>query len=174
YTNRRGGYQQLPQRPAVSLALQGKNFPGFLGLFHTLIQGLLGGLLGLVHPVLAPQDARQVQVGLAVRRQGGRLAVVLDRQCRLIGEIVALPQRKVGLVVRLQHALVQALLDDRDAFLLVAFGVHVQGVEVAILPVLGERALRAHLLHQRNRLVVLPGLHVDRDEVHLQLLVVGA
>src|SRR3546814_10751280 len=85
--------------------------------------GLLRSLLGFPQLAFAPQDARQVEVGLAVRRQRGGLPVVLDRLRRLVGEIVRLPQRHVGLVVGLDHALLHALLDHRDAFLLAALGV---------------------------------------------------
>src|SRR5690606_12416383 len=132
-------------------ALLGKDFPGFLGLLHALVERFLGGLLGFAQLPLAPKDTRQVQVGLAIGRQRGGLAIVLDRLRRLVGEIVGLPERHVGLVVGLEHALVKALLDHRDAVLLVAFVVEVEGVEVAVVALLGELALGAHLLQQRDR-----------------------
>src|SRR3546814_3661848 len=46
YTNQCGRYQQLLPRSAVSSALLGKNLPGFFGLLHALVQGLLCSLLG--------------------------------------------------------------------------------------------------------------------------------
>src|SRR3546814_6658512 len=80
YTNQCGRYQQLLPRSTVSSALLGKNLPGFLGLLHALVQGLLRSLLGLPQLAFAPQDARQVEVGLAVRRQRGGLPVVRSEE----------------------------------------------------------------------------------------------
>src|SRR3546814_20735514 len=68
YTNQCGRYQQLLPRSTVSSALLGKNLPGFLGLLHALVHGLLRSLLGFPQLAFAPQDARQVEVGLAVDR----------------------------------------------------------------------------------------------------------
>src|SRR5690606_6569074 len=159
-------------RPVPS-ALLGEDLFRFLGLLDALVQGLLRGLLGLAQATFAPQDARQVEIGFAVRGQRGGLLVVLDRKLGLVGEVVRLPQRQVGLVVGLDDALRHAVLDDRDAFLLAPLGVEVQREQVAVVAVLGELALGAQLLEHGDGLVVLVGLHVDRGQVHLQLLVVG-
>src|SRR3546814_18037417 len=61
YTNQCGRYQQLLPRSAVSSALLGKNLPGFLGLLHALVHGLLRSLLGFTQLAFAPPDARQVE-----------------------------------------------------------------------------------------------------------------
>src|SRR3546814_18599433 len=78
YTNQCGRYQQLLPRSAVSSALLGKNLPGFLGLLHALVQGLLRSLLGFPQLAFAPPDARQVEVGPAVRPHRAGLPAAPD------------------------------------------------------------------------------------------------
>src|SRR5690606_18103205 len=133
YTNPGSRYQQFLPGSKGSLSLLVEDLFRFLGLLDALVQRLLGGLLGLAELALAPQQPGQVEIGLAIRGERCCLAVVLDRQRWLVGEVIALPEREVGLEVRRQDALVQAFLDDRDPFLLAALGVHVQRVEVAVL-----------------------------------------
>src|SRR5688572_22505981 len=121
YTNWCLAYQAL-NRWFVCLvwlfSRQGQDLLGFFRLLQALCHGLLRGFLRLRDAVFLPQQSREVEVGFAVRRERGGLAIGVDRRLHLVGEVERLRQRQVGLVVGLEDALGQAVVDDGGDVLL--------------------------------------------------------
>src|SRR5688572_19461668 len=174
YTNWCLAYQAL-NRWFVCLvwlfSRQGQDLLGFFRLLQALCHGLLRGFLGLRDAVFLPQQSRKVEVGLAVGGERRGLAIRVDRRLDLVGEVIGLRQRQVGLEVGLEDALGEAVVDDGGYVLLAAVHAQVGRVQDLVVAVFGQLARGAHLLERGGRLVEPVGLRVHRGQVHLLLLV---
>src|SRR5690606_12630982 len=134
-----------------------KNALGLVRILDALVKCRLGCLLGFRHTTFVGKQLGEVEPGLAGGRQRGRLLVGADGLGQLLrlAEVVRLRQRHVGLVVGLEDALLQSLVDDLDRLRLGVVEAQVGGHQVAVFTLLGELALGAQRLVHGRGLVVL-------------------